>query len=977
MQKYAIALSVLFLWACGGGGGGSSPTEPQEPAPSSNFTATPTSGFQPLDVVFTSTSSGVITSYAWNVDADTSIESTASTHTHTYTDVGTYSVTLTVTGPGGSNTKTVTDMITVNSAAPTPTTNTSQTVQEDGTTTISLTATDPNGQAITFAISTDPTNGTATLSGADITYTPNANFYGSDSFAYTASNGTYTSEPTTITITVSGEDDGDPTTNDVSATTDEDTAVTVDLDATEIDGENYSFTIISQPSNGTLGSISGNQVDYTPNQDWNGTDTFTFEATDDRTARTNVATATITIAAVNDAPIANDVSGSTNENRMIQLDVTLDATDVDGDDLTYSIVGTNNGSITISGSTATYTPNQDWNGTDTFTYKANDGTVDSNTATATITVGAVNDAPIATDVNISTAEDTAASTTLAATDIDGDVLTYIIVSNPSNGSLGSVNGADVTYTPTANWNGTDTFTFKSNDGTVDSNIATVTVTVATVNDAPVANDVTASMDENKIAGRYQPVTITLDATDVEGDALTYFKQSDPTNGTLGSITNNQVVYTPTQDFNGEDTFIYKATDGSADSNGATVTITINSVNDAPVTTNQSAATNEDTAVDITLTSTDVDGDTIIYSIVSDVSNGTTSLSGATVTYTPTANWNGSDTFTFKANDGTVDSNTATLTITVAAVNDAPATTNVSTTTAYETATNITLSGTDIDGDTLTYSIVSDVSNGSTSLSGSTVSYTPNSTWSGTDTFTYKANDGTADSNTATVTITVNTDDAPAAAFTADETSGYAPQRVVFTNASSNSESYTWDFGDGNTSTDQNPKHTYTSAGTFTVTLTATGSGGSDSKTATITVSAVPNSSLTIDPKYIINKSTSSIEIKVKQVTNLTSAQLVLNIPTGMTVNSVASGAFLKGNTNPLMITTDNTSSNGTYSISITSLSSDLQSASGDGTLATITFTNSSTASSNVTFDTSNTKFLDNNGNTITINQTIGVFLVTE
>ena len=407
-------------------------------------------------------------------------------------------------------------------------------------------------------------------------------------------------------------------------------------------------------------------------------------------------------------------------------------------------------------------------------------------------------------MNISTAEDTAASTTLAATDIDGDVLTYIIVSNPSNGSLGSVNGADVTYTPTANWNGTDTFTFKSNDGTVDSNIATVTVTVATVNDAPVANDVTASMDENKIAGRYQPVTITLDATDVEGDALTYFKQSDPTNGTLGSITNNQVVYTPTQDFNGEDTFIYKATDGSADSNGATVTITINSVNDAPVTTNQSAATNEDTAVDITLTSTDVDGDTIIYSIVSDVSNGTTSLSGATVTYTPTANWNGSDTFTFKANDGTVDSNTATLTITVAAVNDAPATTNVSTTTAYETATNITLSGTDIDGDTLTYSIVSDVSNGSTSLSGSTVSYTPNSTWSGTDTFTYKANDGTADSNTATVTITVNTDDAPAAAFTADETSGYAPQRVVFTNASSNSESYTWDFGDGNTSTDQNP-----------------------------------------------------------------------------------------------------------------------------------------------------------------------------
>ena len=137
------------------------------------------------------------------------------------------------------------------------------------------------------------------------------------------------------------------------------------------------------------------------------------------------------------------------------------------------------------------------------------------------------------------------------------------------------------------------------------------------------------------------------------------------------------------------------------------------------------------------------------------------------------------------------------------------------------------------------------------------------------------------------------------------------------------------------------------------------------------------SSLTIDPKYIINKSTSSIDIKVKQVTNLTSAQLVLNIPSNITIGSATPGAFLEGNTGPLMITTDNTSSNGTLSISITSLSSDLQSASGDGTLATVNFTNNNSASTSITFDDSNTKFLDNNGNAITINQTIGVFLVVE
>ena len=597
MRNFWLLISVLWLWTCSSGGG-SSPTEPQETAPVSNFTATPTTLIQGQAVTFTSTSTGTITSYAWNVDNDPAIEGTTATYSHTYTEVGTYSVTLTVTGPGGSNPKTVADMITVSTAAPTPTTATSQTVQEDGSTTISLTATDPNGQAVTFAITTDPTNGTATLSDSDITYTPNANFYGTDSFDYTASNGTYTSDPVTITITVTGEDDGNPTTNDVSATTDEDTVVTVNLDATEIDGDNYSFSIVSQPTNGTLGSVNGNQVEYTPNQDFNGTDTFTFEATDDRTSRRNVATATIT--------------------------------------------------------------------------------------------------------------------------------------------------------------------------------------VASVNDAPVANDVTASMDENKIAGRYQPVTITLDATDIEGESLTYSIVGTPSNGTLGSITNNQVVYTPTQDWNGEDTFTYKANDGTDDSNTATVTVTVTSVNDAPVTEDQSASTDEDTAVDITLTATDVENDNLTYTIVSDVSNGTTSLSGTTVTYTPTENFNGTDTFTFKANDGTADSNTSTVTIAISEVNDIPV---ISDTTFVYLAKGDNLTTTfslseilnDDNSSENTFSIVEAPSRGSASIiAGTTFTYSTESqlltsffpsteqTDSGlkrynggtkSDTIKIKSNDGDNDSNIATIKIT--------------------------------------------------------------------------------------------------------------------------------------------------------------------------------------------------------------------------------
>ena len=661
MRKFWILINVCWLWTCGGGGGGSSPTEPQEPAPVSNFTATPTILIQGQAVTFTSTSTGTITSYAWNVDDDPAIEGTTATYSHTYTEVGTYSITLTVTGPGGSNPKTVADMITVSTAAPTPTTSTSQTVQEDGSTTISLTATDPNGQAVTFAITTDPTNGTATLSGTDITYTPNANFYGTDSFDYTASNGTYTSDPATITITVEGEDDGDPTTNDVSATTNEDTVVTVNLDATEIDGDNYSFSIVSQPTNGTLGSVNGNQVEYTPNQDFNGTDTFTFEATDDRTYRRNVATATITINAVNDAPVANDITSQvTDENRLMQLDITLDATDVDGDALTYSVVGTNNGTVTVNGSTATYIPNQDWNGEDTFTYKANDGTDDSNTATVTVTVNAVNDAPVTQNVSFTTDEDTPYTESYIGyvSDIDGDDLTIIGVTNPTFGTA-TCEGTDCTYTPYQDVHGTDSFTYKVNDGELDSNISTVSVTINPVNDAPIANDVTASTT-SRTENMRQSVDITLSVTDADGDDLTISIVSDVSNGTT-SLSGSTVTYTPTANYDGTDTFTYKANDGTVDSNIATGTITITDTNQAPIANDMSLSLDREGSIDFTLDASDQDGDSLSKTIVSQPDNGTlVPGAGLNYTYTPDSGYFGTDSFTYKVNDGNSDSDVKTV-----------------------------------------------------------------------------------------------------------------------------------------------------------------------------------------------------------------------------------------------------------------------------------------------------------------------------
>src|SRR5207245_1476799 len=156
---------------------------------------------------------------------------------------------------------------------------------------------------------------------------------------------------------------------------------------------------------------------------------------------------------------------------------------------------------------------------------------------------------------------------------------------------------------------------------------------------------------------------------------------------------------------GPDSFTFKANDGTVDSAAATVSLTVMHVNHAPVAAAQTVTTAEDTAKAVVLTATDVDGDTLTYSVVAGPTHGALSGTAPNITYTPAANYNGADSFTFKANDGTLDSNVATVTITVTAVNDPPVANAQAVTTAEDTAKPITLTGADVDGDTLTYSIV--------------------------------------------------------------------------------------------------------------------------------------------------------------------------------------------------------------------------------------------------------------------------------
>jgi hypothetical protein len=268
-----------------------------------------------------------------------------------------------------------------------------------------------------------------------------------------------------------------------------------------------------------------------------------------------------------------------------------------------------------------------------------------------------------------------------------------------------------------------------------------------VNVAPVAVEQTVATAEDTAAN------ITLSATDVDGDSLTYAVVGNPTHGTLSGTTPN-LTYTPAVDYNGSDSFTYKANDGTANSNVATVTITITVVNDVPVVQEQTVTTAEDTTAAITLSATDVDGDSLTYAVVGNPTHGTLSGTTPNLTYTPAVDYNGSDSFTFKAIDGEAESSVAAVSITMTAVNDAPVANAQTVTTPEDTAIDISLTGTDSDGDSLIFTILDNPTHGTLSGTALALTYTPALDYAGPDSFTFKANDGTVQSNTGTINITI-------------------------------------------------------------------------------------------------------------------------------------------------------------------------------------------------------------------------------
>jgi subtilisin-like proprotein convertase family protein len=373
----------------------------------------------------------------------------------------------------------------------------------------------------------------------------------------------------------------------------------------------------------------------------------------------------------NDPPVAEDDTATTDEDTVVDIDVLANDTDADGDPLTVdSFTQGANGTVVDSGSgILTYTPDANFNGSDSFTYTINDGRGGTDTATVNVTISPVNDAPNAVDDSVSTPQDTPIVIAVLSNDTDVDLDTLSIESF-GQGTIGTVfdNGdGSLTYTP-AGTVGNDSFIYTISDGNGGTDTATVNVTVTRVNNAPVAQDDTYVTDEDTQLVVNAPGVLGNDS-DADGDPLTAILVSGPSDGVLVLNADGSFTYTPNSNFNGSDSFSYKANDTIDDSNVAMVNVTITPVNDAPVATDDSATTDQEVAVtiDVLANDSDIDGHSLSVSVVdstSEYGGAITDNVDGTVTYAPPLDWTGTDTFGYTASDGKGGTDTATVTILV-------------------------------------------------------------------------------------------------------------------------------------------------------------------------------------------------------------------------------------------------------------------------------------------------------------------------
>jgi hypothetical protein len=720
------------------------------------------------------------------------------------------------TAENAKHARTAQILITVNDVPHPPVANDDDvTVTEDTETNVTSQVlandTDADNDTLSVSAAGSASGGSVNLASGVLTFSPNADVCGNNagSFDYTVSDGNGGTDTGSATVDITCVND-DPVANDDDVNGTEDNDVVIDVadlldNDTDVELDTLTVTGVDGADGGSV-SLDGDEVTFTPDGDVCGEAGFDYQISDGNggTAEAHV---TIDLECTADAPVANDDDINVDEDTATDVTDAILANDEDpdGDELTVvDVAGAINGDVTLVDGVVTFDPDSDYcsGATGRFDYTISDGDTTS-TARATVTIDCVNDDPIAQPDTAAGTEDEdvvidAADLLDNDSDIDLDTLTVDSVDNAEGGSV-ALDGDQVTFTPDQDvcGDGAGSFEYTISDGNGGTATAKVTIDLECTNDDPTAGDDTASGTEDEDVVIDAADLLTND-DDIDGDTLSVSAVGEADGGSV-VLDGTEITFTPTADLCGDGaaSFEYTLSDGNGGTATGTVTIDLECVNDKPVAGPDSASGTEDEdvvidAADLLDNDSDVDEDTLSVTAVDNADGGTVTLDEGEITFTPDADLcgDGAASFEYTLSDGEGGTATGTVTIDLECVNDAPVAVDDTATIDENSAAadhDVLDNDTDVDEDTLTLKSVDvDPAEGTATIVGNQVHFTPAADFSGTATVTYVVTDGELD-DTGELVITVNavgpgdttppTATAPVVAFSSGRVAQAAPLTI--------------------------------------------------------------------------------------------------------------------------------------------------------------------------------------------------------
>ncbi|MBN4055271.1 tandem-95 repeat protein, partial [bacterium AH-315-K03] len=629
-----------------------------------------------------------------------------------------------------------------NNTAPTINSTALTSAQENSVYTYTVVASDAEGDTLSYSLNTSPTGMNIDAQSGLINWTPTLEQGGSHTVTVSVSDGELnTTQSFSVIVTNTNQ-----TPNIISSaitSAQENTLYNYDVNASDADGDTLTFSLSTSPSGMSIDAPSG-LINWTPTYEQSGSHAVTVMVSDGELNTTQ--NFSITVSDTNRLPTITSTAVSNAQENTTYI-YNVEAIDIDADTLNYLLTTFPVGmSIESTTGVINWQPDYSSAGDHSVTITVNDGQGGSDQQTFILTVTNSNQAPVADNLSVTGNEDQNITILLSGSDADSDPLTYQIISQPQYGLL-SGTAPTLTYTQNSDFNGSDSFTYQVNDGSEDSALATVSITVDSVNDAPVLQ-----FSPNLTATENIAYSTTVVASDADNDTLFYSLDSAPEGMAINSDT-GVIYWIPNFEQSGGQSVSVSVSDGQGASDSSTFVINVANTNQAPSINSEPVLSSAEAQLyQYQMMAEDADNDTLSFSLLSapaELTLSETGLLSGTFTYTSAGDY----TITVAVSDGSVSVEQS-YTLSVSNTNRLPVAQAQQLSLAQDQSSIITLSASDADGDSLHYQIVSEPLHGNIVINETQAVYTPDSAYLGADQFSFQANDGEGNSDPVVVSIDV-------------------------------------------------------------------------------------------------------------------------------------------------------------------------------------------------------------------------------